>query len=76
MSLDMSSQNRIQAASQGYLNNFDDVQRGWALVGLLCVAAVFLIGYLLISRSQKIRAERERQQRRQERQVRSGTRKN
>ncbi|MBF0190532.1 MAG: hypothetical protein HQL99_05205 [Magnetococcales bacterium] len=67
--LDASTQSRIQAASQGYMNNFDDVQRGWALVVLLCVLAAFLVGYLVINRAQRLRMERERRQRQQERQA-------
>lgn len=68
MSLDMSTKSRIEAASQGYLSSFDDVQRGWALVALLCVAAIFLTGYLLMRRSQRQKAENERKLRLQEKQ--------
>lgn len=68
-SLDASAQSRIQAASQGYLTNFDDVQRGWALVILLLVIAGFLIGYLVLQRAQRHRQEVERRQRQLEKQA-------
>lgn len=59
-------QTRLYVVSQGYLAYVEDINRGWALMGLLCLFIVFLIGYLVVSHKQRVKAERFRLLREQE----------
>ncbi|MBF0423680.1 MAG: hypothetical protein HQL73_11885 [Magnetococcales bacterium] len=54
------NETRLYLASQGYLDNFDPVERVWVLVILGLVGAFLLIGHLLIQRSRRLKLEQHR----------------
>ncbi|MBF0143810.1 MAG: hypothetical protein HQL57_07120 [Magnetococcales bacterium] len=57
------AETRLHLASQGFLSGVDQVEKGWLIFGILCVIIVFLVGYLITMRLQRLKTERLRQER-------------